>query len=246
MERNDSCPACAACHAMCMCGRSLAPRSHRGRRRLMGAHPAVPSAHHGDAHRPTAAALSALPPVTEPAPDAALLPSAGAGAVEPAREIPTSPGPASSSALTVSHICSLICLPSMFTIRAPNSTPMVRSCTGWKRLSVNWRSRHDLPTPARRASSTPPGRALVLLSPARGQLLRACSLLAAAATRARAVAPAAGWSLRSTLERALSAPVSPMIMYLNRYLRVGESEALQRQARAAAEARTRAARGRTR
>ena len=51
---------------------------------------------------------------------------------------------------TVSHICSLICLPSMFIMRAPNSTPIVRSCTGWKRLSVNCNSRHDLPTPAQR------------------------------------------------------------------------------------------------
>ena len=98
---------------------------------------------------------------------------------------------------TVSHIWSLICLPSMVIIRAPNSTPrhsgkktsslrphttrsiralescyvkfqsaiqfilhpwftychinsytpIVRSWTGWKRLSVNWSSRHDFPTP---------------------------------------------------------------------------------------------------
>jgi hypothetical protein len=47
----------------------------------------------------------------------------------------------------VSQICSLICLPSIETILAPNSTPMVRSWTGWKRLSVNWRRRQDLPTP---------------------------------------------------------------------------------------------------
>ena len=32
-------------------------------------------------------------------------------------------------------------------MRAPNSTPIVRSCTGWKRLSVNCSSRQDLPTP---------------------------------------------------------------------------------------------------
>ena len=31
--------------------------------------------------------------------------------------------------LTVSQICSLICLPSMLIILAPNSTPIVRSCT---------------------------------------------------------------------------------------------------------------------
>ena len=47
----------------------------------------------------------------------------------------------------VSHICSLICLPSREIILAPNSTPMVKSWTGWKRLSVNWRRRHDFPTP---------------------------------------------------------------------------------------------------
>jgi hypothetical protein len=49
---------------------------------------------------------------------------------------------------TVSQIWSLICLLSMLIMRAPNSTPMVRSWTGWKRLSVNWSSRQDLPTPA--------------------------------------------------------------------------------------------------
>jgi len=49
----------------------------------------------------------------------------------------------------VSHICSLICFPSMLIMRAPNSTPMVRSCTGWKRLYVNCSSRQDFPTPAR-------------------------------------------------------------------------------------------------
>ena len=49
---------------------------------------------------------------------------------------------------TVSQICSLICLPSMLIMRAPNSTPIVKSCTGWKRLSVNCSSRQDFPTPA--------------------------------------------------------------------------------------------------
>ena len=33
------------------------------------------------------------------------------------------------------------------TIRAPNSTPIVRSCTGWNLLSVNCNSRQDFPTP---------------------------------------------------------------------------------------------------
>ena len=47
----------------------------------------------------------------------------------------------------VSQICNLICLPSIFIMRAPNSTPMVKSWTGWNLLSVNWRSRHDFPTP---------------------------------------------------------------------------------------------------
>ena len=47
----------------------------------------------------------------------------------------------------VSQICNLICLSAMEIMRAPNSTPIVRSWTGWKRLSVNWRRRHDLPTP---------------------------------------------------------------------------------------------------
>lgn len=49
--------------------------------------------------------------------------------------------------LTVSQICNLICFPSMLIILAPNSTPIVRSCTGWNRLSVNCNSKHDLPTP---------------------------------------------------------------------------------------------------
>ena len=33
----------------------------------------------------------------------------------------------------VSQICSLICLPSSVTMRAPNSTPIVRSCTCGRR-----------------------------------------------------------------------------------------------------------------
>lgn len=49
----------------------------------------------------------------------------------------------------VSQICNLICLSAMEIMRAPNSTPIVRSWTGWKRLSVNWSRRHDLPTPER-------------------------------------------------------------------------------------------------
>ena len=47
---------------------------------------------------------------------------------------------------------------SMVIMRAPNSTPMVRSCTGWKRLSVNCSSRHDLPTPAAKQSQAGEGR----------------------------------------------------------------------------------------
>ena len=49
----------------------------------------------------------------------------------------------------VSQICNLICLSAMEIMRAPNSTPIVRSWTGWKRLSVNWSRRQDLPTPVR-------------------------------------------------------------------------------------------------
>ena len=40
-------------------------------------------------------------------------------------------------------------------MRAPNSTPIVKSCTGWNRLSVNWSNRHDLPTPWRGTNSFP-------------------------------------------------------------------------------------------
>lgn len=38
--------------------------------------------------------------------------------------------------------------------------PIVRSCTGWNRLSVNCRRRHDFPTPEKRrcALDTPPGK----------------------------------------------------------------------------------------
>ncbi len=35
-----------------------------------------------------------------------------------------------------------------------NSTPMVKSCTGWKRLSVNCNKRHDWPTPTQHKSFT--------------------------------------------------------------------------------------------
>jgi len=34
-------------------------------------------------------------------------------------------------------------------MRLPNSTPMVKSCTRWNRLSVNCNNRQDLPTPAK-------------------------------------------------------------------------------------------------
>ena len=87
--------------------------------------------------------------------------------------------------LTVSQICSFICLPSMFIMRAPNSTPIVRSCTGWKRLSVNCSSRHDLPTPARRYG-------VIICERNRGL----------------------AHGFRSTNH----APVSPIMMYLKRYL----------------------------
>jgi len=38
----------------------------------------------------------------------------------------------------------------MVTMRDPNSTPIVKSCTRWNRLSVNCSSKHDLPTPVER------------------------------------------------------------------------------------------------
>ena len=43
----------------------------------------------------------------------------------------------------VSQICNLICLLSMVIIRAPNSTPIVRSCSGRKRLSVKRKSKQE-------------------------------------------------------------------------------------------------------
>eukprot|EP00981_Chlorochromonas_danica_P015432 scaffold12089_cov176-Ochromonas_danica.AAC.10 len=49
-------------------------------------------------------------------------------------------------ALTVSHICSLINLPSMSMVRDPNSTPIVMSWTCWKRLSVNCKRKQLFPT----------------------------------------------------------------------------------------------------
>lgn len=45
------------------------------------------------------------------------------------------------------QICNLICFPSIVIIRAPNSTPIVRSWTGWNLLSVNWSNKQDFPTP---------------------------------------------------------------------------------------------------
>ena len=60
-----------------------------------------------------------------------------------------------STGRTVSQIWSLMGLLSMVIMRAPNSTPMVRSCTGWKRLSVNCSSRHDFPTPAKHKQTDP-------------------------------------------------------------------------------------------
>jgi len=84
---------------------------------------------------------------------------------------------------TVSHICSLIGLLLISTMRAPNSTPMVRSCTCWKRLSVNWSNKHDFPTPALAQFACSTGSFPRLATPR------------------------------------IAAPVSPMIMYLKRYLR---------------------------
>lgn len=55
----------------------------------------------------------------------------------------------------MSQICSLMGRPSTVTIRAPNSTPMVRSWTGWNLLSVNCRSKHDFPTPKRQYKRKP-------------------------------------------------------------------------------------------
>jgi hypothetical protein len=65
---------------------------------------------------------------------------------------------------TVSQICNFIWLPSIVIIRAPNSTPknisikfsfisfqilpIVKSCTGWNLLSVNWSNKQDFPTPS--------------------------------------------------------------------------------------------------
>ena len=125
-------------------------------------------------------------------------------------------GGRSGGARAVSQICSFMCLLSMVTMRAPNSTPMVRSCTGWKRLSVNCSSRQDLPTPARgpggtgsvsqgRASSRQQRRAR---AQRRGCLL--ASLEPQPGTREDAP-----WE-RGWQERSL--PVSPMMMYLNKYL----------------------------
>jgi hypothetical protein len=37
---------------------------------------------------------------------------------------------------------------------------MVRSCTGWKRLSVNCSSRHDFPTPATQTNKRPTDRSI--------------------------------------------------------------------------------------
>lgn len=54
---------------------------------------------------------------------------------------------------TVSHICNFMGLLSMVIILAPNSTPIVKSCTGWNLLSVNCKSRHDFPTPTKHTTS---------------------------------------------------------------------------------------------
>jgi len=48
---------------------------------------------------------------------------------------------------TVSQICNLMFLLLIWMVLAPNSTPIVRSCCYLNLLSVNWRSKHDLPTP---------------------------------------------------------------------------------------------------
>lgn len=102
----------------------------------------------------------------------------------------------------MSQICNLICFPSILIIRAPNSTPMVKSCTGWKRLSVNCRSRQDFPTPAQTRQAG---------------LLGGHNFEGAAA---------AGLPRRSGVEAKLCPPVSPIIMYLKRYLQNTGRQAL--------------------
>jgi hypothetical protein len=89
---------------------------------------------------------------------------------------------------------------------------MVKSCTGWNRLSVNCSSRHDLPTPAGnihssckhhpsvpRFACTAVGREPAASASCTGEL--------AAGETGTAVAIAAA-----------HLPVSPMMMYLKRYL----------------------------
>jgi hypothetical protein len=118
----------------------------------------------------------------------------------------------------VSQIWSLMGLLSIVIMRAPNSTPMVRSCTGWKRLSVNCSSRHDFPTPATQTNKQPtdqsplestdtdyhttpgqqiPSRVDPIQSPPQGSGRR-------------------GSGEQRVRKRGGDGPVSPMMMYLKR------------------------------
>ena len=131
----------------------------------------------------------------------------------------------------MSQICNLICLPSMLIMRAPNSTPMVRSCTGWNLLSVNCNSKHDLPTPACNAYGCQGQQRVEKAKPRRRTRERRGGG-GVRDRRDRADVAKQGWIIRGLngqspltgrcgsvgIER-VCAPVSPMMMYLNRYLR---------------------------
>ena len=81
-------------------------------------------------------------------------------------------------------------------MRAPNSTPMVRSWTGWNLLSVNCSSKHDLPTPVSNRTEVAKPIAVSFNN-----------------ERSRSV-------VLYGVKASKHSPVSPMMIYLKRYLQI--------------------------
>lgn len=110
----------------------------------------------------------------------------------------------------MSQIWSFICFPSTLIIRAPNSTPIVRSWTGWKRLSVNCNKRHDFPTPAKRLWKWV-GQTVQIQR--KGLLTHTIFC----ATSQVTLWDNKAWEFPHVTD-SKSSPVSPIMMYLKRYL----------------------------
>ena len=98
-------------------------------------------------------------------------------------------------------------------MRLPNSTPMVKSCTRWNRLSVNCNNRQDLPTPAKAKRREERKKSTLLLL-----LLVVVVVVVVVSLRVLNDFEAHQNDRRVTVNTTTNClPVSPIIMYLSRY-----------------------------